>query len=73
MDNIKKIFAEVIGIDENDVNDSVERDVTEGWDSFSHLMLINELEDKLNIKFTMEEVESIKTFADIKNIVSKKG
>ncbi|AAK80155.1 acyl carrier protein [Clostridium acetobutylicum] len=72
MDKLKAIFAEVLDIDIEDVKDSTERDVIDEWDSFSHLMLINELENRLKIKFTMDEVESIKTFKDLEKTVSKK-
>lgn len=72
MDNLKAIFAEVLGIDESLVKPETTRDVLEEWDSFSHLMLINEIEGKLKIKFTMKEIEDINTFAKLEAVVEKK-
>ncbi|MCR3757782.1 acyl carrier protein [Clostridium felsineum] len=72
MDKLKLIFAEVLDIEPDKVEDSLERDVIDEWDSFSHLMLINEIENRLQIKFTMDQVESIRTFKDLKNVVSQK-
>ncbi|WP_017752668.1 acyl carrier protein [Clostridium tyrobutyricum] len=72
MNEIKAIFAEVLDISQDSVKDNTERDVVEEWDSFNHLILINELENRLNIKFTMSEVENIKTFKDLRDVVSKK-
>ncbi|URZ06280.1 acyl carrier protein [Clostridium felsineum] len=72
MDKLKLIFAEVLDIEPDKVEDGLERDVIDEWDSFSHLMLINEIENRLQIKFTMDQVESIRTFKDLKNVVSQK-
>ena len=73
MTELKKLFARVLDINEQDVTEETSRENTEKWDSFNHLLLINELEKEFNIRFTMEEVEKIKTFKDIKKIVTEKG
>lgn len=72
MDNLKSIFADVLGIDEEAVKPDTTRDVLEEWDSFSHLMLMNEIEGRLKIKFTMKEIEDINTFAKLEAVVKEK-
>jgi len=73
MTELKKLFARVLDINEQDVTEETSRENTEKWDSFNHLLLINELEKEFNIRFTMEEVEKIKTFKDIKKIVTNRS
>ena len=41
-------------------------DNTEGWDSFNGLLLATELEKEFKVKFTMEDIVSIKNVGDIK-------
>lgn len=73
MDELKQIFSSVTGMKVEDINDNISRDNNDDvWDSFNHLMLISEIEDKLNIKFTMEEVEGIRNFKQLSDIVAKK-
>ena len=42
------------------------------WDSINHLNLIVELEDSLNIQFTPEEIESMKSVEILLNLIQKK-
>lgn len=72
MDELKQIFVAVTSMDINDIKDETSRDNNDVWDSFNHLLLISEIEDKLKIKFTMEEVESIQNFKQLNDIVLKK-
>ena len=73
MDNLKKIVAKVLNIDEIRVNDSLSMSNAEEWDSFNHLLLISEIEKELGITFSIQEVEKIKSFRDLREIVSSKG
>lgn len=72
MEELKQIFSNITGVDVNDINGDISRDNNELWDSFNHLLIISEIESKLNIKFTMEEVENIHTFSELDNLVQKK-
>ena len=56
METLKKLFAKVLDIDENDINDSSSPDSIASWDSFNGLMLVSELE---------------KNFKDVKWILKK--
>ncbi|MDD3223517.1 MAG: acyl carrier protein [Clostridium sp.] len=72
MEELKQIFSTVTGANINDINNETSRDNNDVWDSFNHLLLISEIEDKLKIKFTMEEVEKIQNFKQLNDIVLKK-
>ena len=43
----------------------------EGWDSLTHLTLINELEEAYDIAFTLEEATSSKNIGALLNVLMK--
>ena len=69
METLKKLFAKVLDIDENDINDSSSPDSIASWDSFNGLMLVSELEKNFNVRFNINEVMSVKNFKDVKWIL----
>ena len=71
MEKLENILSRVLGIDEDKVNEGLERGSGE-WDSFNHLLLISEIEKEMNIKFTTQEIEKIKTFKDLREVVLSK-
>lgn len=71
MKRLKAILSKVLDIDENSITDQTSPDNVETWDSFNALMLISELEKEFNVKFTMEEVTSVKNVGDIKKSLEK--
>ena len=73
MKRLKAILSKVLDIDENSINDKTSPDNVETWDSFNGLMLVSELEKRFNVKFTMEEVTSVKNVGDIKKSLEKHG
>ena len=73
MDSLKQIVSRVLNMDIRRINEKVSRSSTEEWDSFNHLMLISEIEKELKVKFTMLEVEQIKTFKELQEAISRKG
>ena len=73
MKKLKKILSKILEINANQVTDETSPDNVESWDSFNALMLVSELENKFNIKFTMDEVTSVKCVRDIKNTLKKHG
>ena len=73
MKELKKIVAKVLNVDETKVNNNLTMNNAEQWDSFNHLLLISEIEKNLGITFSIQEVEKIKSFKDLREIVSSKG
>ena len=73
MDRLKAILSKVLGIGAASINDKTSPDNVESWDSFNGLMLVSELEKEFNVKFTMEEVMSVKNVKDIKESLKKHG
>tara|TARA_B100000029_G_scaffold270983_1_gene266132 strand:+ start:1574 stop:1807 length:234 start_codon:yes stop_codon:yes gene_type:complete len=64
--DINSIVAKVFSIPISDVNDQSGPENIESWDSFNGLILVDELENHFNIKFSISEITDVKTVADIK-------
>ena len=65
-DSVYAIVAKVFSMSENDLNDESGPENIESWDSFNGLILVDELENNFNIKFSISEITDVKTVADIK-------
>jgi len=74
----EEVFQSIVGI-AKDVfgNDSIQltekstsADVEE-WDSLTHLCIVNELEEKYNIGFTLDEVTGSRNLGELLNALMK--
>ena len=66
IDDVNVIVSKVFSIPESEVNDQSSPENIETWDSFNGLVLVDELENHFNVKFTISEITDVKTVADIK-------
>ncbi|KPK42855.1 MAG: hypothetical protein AMJ78_00900 [Omnitrophica WOR_2 bacterium SM23_29] len=73
MKSLKNILSKVLEIEEDKINDELTPADVETWDSFNGLILVSELESNFKIKFTMEEVTSVKCVKDIKEVLKRRG
>ena len=64
--DVNAIVAKVFSISESEINDESGPENIESWDSFNGLVLVDELENHFNVKFTISEITDVKTVADIK-------
>ena len=64
--DIYEIVARVFSIPVSQVNEESSPENIESWDSFNGLILVDELENHFNIKFSISEITDVKTIADIK-------
>ena len=61
-----KIIAKVFSISESEISDESSPENIEAWDSFNGLVLVDELENHFNVKFTISEIVDVKNVSDIK-------
>jgi acyl carrier protein len=66
-DILEKIFQ----MSSDDITDNISQDNLEAWDSMTHLILVTELEESFNIQIEEEDILTMKTVSDIKNILTK--
>jgi len=76
MDNIHEklqdIFRKVFNDDGFIINDNMNANDVEGWDSLTHINLIVIVEKEFGIKFTVGEVNKLKNIGDFKNLISER-
>ena len=65
-DKVYSIISKVFSVSESEVNEESGPENIQSWDSFNGLVLVDELENHFNIKFTISEITDVKTVADIK-------
>jgi acyl carrier protein len=69
---LTEIFREVFDSDAIVVtNDTTAADI-EGWDSFNHINLIIAVENRLNIRFQVAEVEELRNVGELARVIEKK-
>ena len=73
MKRLKEIVANILELRPEEINDDTSPDNTQTWDSLNGLMMVTELEKNFNVKFTMDEIISVKRFADIKTSLKNRG
>ena len=66
VNDVNAIVAKVFSISESEVNDQSGPENIESWDSFNGLVLLDELENRFSVKFTISEITDVKTVSDIK-------
>ena len=68
-----EIIAQVMSIPVSEINDKSSPENLESWDSFNGLVLLDELENSFNVKFSLEEIIDVKTVEDIKKHLKNHG
>ena len=53
-------------VPESEINEQSSPENIESWDSFHGLVLVDELENNFNVKFTIEEIADVQNVGDIK-------
>ena len=68
---IKRIFAELLGIEESKINNSSSYNSLEGWDSLKHLEIVSRLEEEFGISISMDDIIAMSDFGKVIKIVQK--
>ena len=68
-----EIISEVMKIDISKITDELGPETIENWTSFNGYVLLNELETKFEVKFTINEAMDVKNITDIKRHLRNKG
>lgn len=72
MEKFKQIVSDVLDIDISKISNDLKRDDVEKWDSLGHLILMSEIEKKMKVSLTMKEIQSIRTFQQLVEIIQSK-
>lgn len=72
--DLKNIFEDVFSTQNIEINEELNAEKVERWDSLTHLTMIARVEEFYSIKFKLKELIGMKNVGDMMNlIVSKKG
>ncbi len=69
MQKLKIICEDVFELDDIEIDMETSSDSIEEWDSLAQISLIAACEEEFKIKFSMDQIISIKTIGDVFNIV----
>jgi len=72
-EKLYQIVSKVLNVDISKINDETSPETIESWDSFNGLLLVDELENTFNIKFTMSEITDVKNIHDMKRHLKNHG
>jgi acyl carrier protein len=61
-----------LNVDLNKVSDTTILNTLEDWDSMAHMTLIMKLEEEYEFMLSGDEIVSLQTIGDIKQLISKK-
>ncbi len=70
---LNKILVESFGAKQDQLIDSFSIYSFPEWDSMSHMFFITKLEEEYDIVISGNEIESMRTVKDVKNIILTKG
>ena len=72
-DNYDQVFIETFSVDKNELNDKLEYNSIEAWDSIGHMQMIAELEDAFEIEFEMDDIIDFSSYKKGFEILAKYG
>ena len=67
------VFIESFSVDANKLNDKLEYNSIEAWDSIGHMQMIAELEDAFEIEFEMDDIIDFSSYNKGFEILEKYG
>ena len=72
-DKVFSVVSKVFSISLDKITDESSPETIASWDSFNGLILVDELENKFNVKFSITEITDVKTISDIKRHLKNHG
>ncbi len=69
LEKIKEIFREEFDDESLVIKEETTAADVEGWDSLKHISLIEAIEDKFDIRFTMAEVSGMNNVGEMVSII----
>jgi len=73
IEKLTSIFREVFSDSSIVLNETMTTDDVENWNSLTHMMMILKVEEALNVKFKLKELNKMKKVGDLITIISSKS
>ena len=72
-EKLYRVISKVFSVPISEINDESSPETIESWDSFNGLILVDELENSFNVKFSISEIIDVKSVKDIKKHLKNHG
>lgn len=72
-DALEDVFRDVLGVKDGEFREDLKLDAIPTWDSVVHLSLVLTLEQTFSVMFEPEEAAALKSVADIRAALARKG
>lgn len=72
-DQLTSIIVDVLRVPRSEVADALDMEETGTWDSLSHMQLIAALEEEFSMELTADEIVSMRSVGQIKNVLRAKS
>tara|TARA_B100000401_G_scaffold239616_1_gene162481 strand:- start:244 stop:483 length:240 start_codon:yes stop_codon:yes gene_type:complete len=69
---LEEIFREVFDDEKISINDEMDSNDVENWDSLNHVKLILACEEVFKIKFEVQEVDDLRKVKDLISLIKEK-
>lgn len=69
---LTEIFREVFNDDSIVLRDDMTASDVDSWDSLTHMLMITKVEETLNIKFKLRELNKLKQVGDLIAVIESK-
>ena len=69
MEKVCEIARDIFDDDELELNDDTIAADVDGWDSLTHLSLMNEIENEFEIKFEVKEVQGLSNVGELVDVI----
>ena len=72
-EKLYRVISKVFSVPISEINDESSPETIESWDSFNGLILVDELENNFNVKFSISEIIDVKSVKEIKKHLKNHG
>lgn len=72
IEQVQRIFRDVLGQAELVLREALTAPEVEGWDSFTHISIITAIEKHYRIRFSLGELDQLRNVGDIYALVERK-
>lgn len=69
---VRDVLVQLLGVDLSELAVNARQDQVERWDSLGHMNLMLALEEEFSIRFTNDEIATLKSIETIADSIDKK-
>ena len=71
--SLLRLLVEFFDLPTNTRSEDIRQELLANWDSLAMVQLITELERRFSVEFDLEEIQRLRSYAEIRETLSRKG